>query len=103
MDGWFTHLSMCFEPCRRVYMCMQLVNRCRANAKDFYKSLCLVKENISQPCKGCNYHDVDNPRKEVSSHLKLKDSQRHTDMRVDWQGQPMYGLNPYDRYGRLQV
>lgn len=46
---------------------------------------------------------MDDPHGKISCHHSLTDGHRHTDKRIDWQGQPMFGRLSYDQYGRLQV
>lgn len=78
-------------------------SRYLARAKNILNSLLLENKNFALPCKECSCADIDNPHREVSFHVGLKDGQRHSDTRIDWQGQPMFGRLPYDQFGRLQV
>ncbi|KAI5056671.1 hypothetical protein GOP47_0028489 [Adiantum capillus-veneris] len=78
-------------------------SRYLGRAKRILNSLLSNKENLALPCKGCNLDEIDDPHARVSSHVFLNNGERDCDARIDWQGQPMFGRLPYDRYGRNEV
>ena len=47
--------------------------------------------------------DIDDPEANISTHVNLNGCTRDQDARIDWQGEPMFGRLPYDRYGRPQL
>ena len=77
--------------------------RYSGKAKYILESVLLNENNLANACEGCDIDSIDDPHKEPSAHAGVKGSQRVTDSRFDWQGQPMFRRLPYDRFGRLLV
>ena len=77
--------------------------RYSGKAKCILESVLLDENNLANACEGCALDSIDDPHKEPSAHAGVKGSERVTDSRFDWQGQPMFRRLPYDRFGRLLV
>lgn len=78
-------------------------NRFSAPATALLESVLSNKEKLSKVCNGCDSFDIDDPEANISTHVNLNGCTRDQDARIDWQGEPMFGRLPYDRYGRLQL
>ena len=77
--------------------------RYSGKAECILESVLLDEINMAPACEGCDLDLIDDPHGNFSSHAGIKGSQRETDTRFDWQGQPMFRRLAYDRFGRLLV
>lgn len=78
-------------------------NRFSEHADVILKSVLANTVKQAKPCNGCYKIDMDDPEACISVHVDVSDGRRDQDRRIDWQGEPMLGRLPYDRYGLLQL
>lgn len=78
-------------------------NRFSKHADVILKTVLANMEKQSKPCNGCYKIDMDDPEACISVHVDVSERRRDRDQRFDWQGEPMLGRLPYDRYGLLQL
>lgn len=78
-------------------------NRFSKHADVILKTVLANMEKQAKPCNGCYKIDMDDPEACISVHVDASEGRRDRDRRIDWQGEPMLGRFPYDRYGLLQL
>lgn len=78
-------------------------NRFSEHADAILKTVLANTEKQAKPCSGCYKIDMDDPEACISVHVDVSEGRRDHDRRIDWQGEPMLGRLPYDRYGLLQL
>jgi hypothetical protein len=79
------------------------LDRFSEHADAILKTVLANTEKQAKPCSGCYKIDMDDPEACISVHVDVSEGRRDHDRRIDWQGEPMLGRLPYDRYGLLQV
>ncbi|KAL3687865.1 hypothetical protein R1sor_014174 [Riccia sorocarpa] len=58
---------------------------------------------LAKGCQGCAGSNFDNPHSFMPLHVIGVDRSRESDLRLDWQGELMYGRLPYNSAGLLQL